>query len=80
MELNLFGVTRRTQAVREARYHLNRALIEKLPRLKLIAQTGRVGAHIDVEACTRLGIAVSEGGGSPSHSPWPWPWPTSWRP
>jgi D-3-phosphoglycerate dehydrogenase / 2-oxoglutarate reductase len=42
-----------------------RLLLEKLPRLKLIAQTGRVGPHIDVEACTRLGIAVAEGAGSP---------------
>ncbi|MDH4052599.1 MAG: D-2-hydroxyacid dehydrogenase family protein, partial [Rubrivivax sp.] len=32
---------------------------------KLIAQTGRVGTHIDLEACTRLGIAVAEGAGSP---------------
>jgi D-3-phosphoglycerate dehydrogenase / 2-oxoglutarate reductase len=42
-----------------------RQLLEKLPRLKLISQTGRVGSHIDVEACTRLGIAVAEGAGSP---------------
>lgn len=42
-----------------------RQLLEKLPRLKLIAQTGRVGPHIDVEACTRLGIAVAEGVGDP---------------
>lgn len=42
-----------------------KALLEKLPRLKLISQTGRVGNHIDVEACTRLGIAVAEGVGSP---------------
>jgi D-3-phosphoglycerate dehydrogenase len=47
------------------RTHFPRALLEKLPRLKLISQTGRVGAHIDVEACTRLGIAVAEGVGSP---------------
>ena len=47
------------------RTQLPRALLEKLPRLKLIAQTGRVGSHIDVEAATRLGIAVAEGGGSP---------------
>jgi D-3-phosphoglycerate dehydrogenase / 2-oxoglutarate reductase len=40
-------------------------LLEKLPKLKLLAQTGRVGPHIDVEACTRLGIAVAEGAGSP---------------
>ncbi len=42
-----------------------RQLLEKLPKLKLISQTGRVGPHIDVEACTRLGIAVAEGVGSP---------------
>jgi len=42
-----------------------RALLEKLPRLKLISQTGRAGPHIDIEACTRLGIAVAEGVGSP---------------
>ena len=45
-----------------------RQLLEKLPKLKLISQTGRVGSHIDVEACTRLGIAVAEGSGSP-HAP-----------
>ncbi len=42
-----------------------RQLLEKLPKLKLISQTGRVGSHIDLQACTRLGIAVSEGVGSP---------------
>jgi D-3-phosphoglycerate dehydrogenase / 2-oxoglutarate reductase len=45
---------------------LNRALIEKLPRLKLIAQTGRVGSHIDLAACTERGVAVAEGVGSPT--------------
>ena len=44
---------------------LNRSLLEKLPRLKLIAQTGRVGSHIDLAACTERGIAVAEGVGSP---------------
>ena len=47
------------------RTHMTRQLIEKLPRLRLIAQTGRVGAHIDVQACTERGIAVAEGAGSP---------------
>ncbi|WOB10483.1 D-2-hydroxyacid dehydrogenase family protein [Piscinibacter gummiphilus] len=47
------------------RTHFPRQLLEKLPKLKLIAQTGRVGPHIDVETCTRLGIAVAEGTGSP---------------
>jgi D-3-phosphoglycerate dehydrogenase len=44
---------------------ITRQLVEKLPRLKLIAQTGRVGAHVDVNACTERGIAVAEGVGSP---------------
>lgn len=47
------------------RTHFPRLLLEKLPKLRLISQTGRVGSHIDVEACTRLGIAVAEGTGSP---------------
>jgi D-3-phosphoglycerate dehydrogenase len=47
------------------RTHFPRQLLEKLPKLRLIAQTGRVGSHIDVETCTRLGIAVAEGVGSP---------------
>jgi D-3-phosphoglycerate dehydrogenase len=42
-----------------------RQLLEKLPRLKLISQTGKVGSHVDVETCTRMGIAVAEGSGSP---------------
>jgi D-3-phosphoglycerate dehydrogenase len=42
-----------------------RQLLEKLPRLKLISQTGRVGSHIDVEAATQMGISVAEGVGSP---------------
>ncbi len=47
------------------RTHFPRALLEKLPKLKLISQTGRVGPHIDVAACTQQGIAVAEGVGSP---------------
>lgn len=47
------------------RTHLSRQLIEKLPKLKLIVQTGRVGTHVDVLACTERGIAVAEGSGSP---------------
>lgn len=47
------------------RTHITRQLVEKLPRLKLIVQTGRVGKHIDVQACTERGIAVCEGLSSP---------------
>ncbi|XDF37575.1 D-2-hydroxyacid dehydrogenase family protein [Paracidovorax avenae] len=47
------------------RTQITRQLVEKLPRLKLIAQTGKVGSHVDVAACTERGIAVAEGVGSP---------------
>ena len=45
-----------------------RAVIEKLPRLKLIAQTGRNTNHIDVAACTEKGIVIAAAG---SGSPYP---------
>ena len=44
---------------------ISRPLIEKLPRLKLIVQTGRIGLHVDVHACTEKGIVVADGTGSP---------------
>lgn len=44
---------------------ITRQLLEKLPRLKLIAQTGKAGSHIDVDACTTHGVAIAEGVGSP---------------
>jgi len=47
------------------RTHITAQLVAKLPRLKLIVQTGKVGSHIDVDACTERGIAVAEGVGSP---------------
>ena len=47
------------------RTQISRQLIEKLPKLKMIAQTGRVGSHIDVAACTERGVVVAEGAGSP---------------
>ncbi|KGM41779.1 3-phosphoglycerate dehydrogenase [Aquabacterium sp. NJ1] len=47
------------------RTHFPRSLLEKLPKLRLICQTGPVGSHIDLEACTQRGIAVAEGLGSP---------------
>jgi D-3-phosphoglycerate dehydrogenase / 2-oxoglutarate reductase len=47
------------------RTQISRQLLEKLPRLKLISQTGSVGHHIDLQACTERGVAVAEGIGSP---------------
>ncbi|GCE23975.1 D-2-hydroxyacid dehydrogenase family protein [Dictyobacter kobayashii] len=41
------------------------ALLDRLPQLKLISQTGRGIAHIDLAACTRHGVAVAASGGSP---------------
>jgi D-3-phosphoglycerate dehydrogenase len=42
-----------------------RALLAKLPNLKLISQTGKVSGHVDVAAATEHGIAIAEGIGSP---------------
>jgi D-3-phosphoglycerate dehydrogenase len=40
-------------------------LLERLPKLRLISQTGRGCTHIDIDACTRYGVAVAASGGSP---------------
>ncbi|WP_284601832.1 D-2-hydroxyacid dehydrogenase family protein [Dickeya dadantii] len=40
-------------------------LLAQLPNLKLISQTGKVSQHLSVDACTRHGVAVAEGTGSP---------------
>ena len=45
-----------------------RALIEKLPKLKLIGQTGRAASHVDLEACTDRGVVVSAGGSGNSNA------------
>lgn len=42
-----------------------RALLARLPNLKLISQTGKVSGHIDVAAATGHRIAIAEGVGSP---------------
>ncbi len=44
------------------------AVIERLPKLKLVSQTGRATVHIDVEACTRHGIVVLAGGAGRPHT------------
>ena len=41
------------------------SLLERLPKLRALSQTGKAGAHIDLAACKKLGIAVLEGSGSP---------------
>jgi D-3-phosphoglycerate dehydrogenase len=51
------------------RTQIGSALLERLPNLRLISQRS-VYPHIDVEACTRLGIVVSSDlhAGSPSYA------------
>jgi D-3-phosphoglycerate dehydrogenase len=52
----------------QQRLPLTRELVARLPRLKLVAQTGRNVAHVDVAACRERGILVSAAapaGGSP---------------
>ncbi|MFL6660202.1 MAG: NAD(P)-dependent oxidoreductase, partial [Massilia sp.] len=44
---------------------LPRALLAKLPNLKLLSQTGKLAGHVDVSAASELGIAIAEGVGSP---------------
>ncbi len=44
----------------------SRALLQKLPKLKLISQTGKLSAHVDVAAAAELGITVTEGVGDPT--------------
>lgn len=51
----------------QQRSYFPRELIEQLPKLKLIGQTGRAATHVDLKACTEKGIVVSAGGsGNPN--------------
>jgi D-3-phosphoglycerate dehydrogenase / 2-oxoglutarate reductase len=54
----------------QQRVPITRPIVEKLPQLKLISQTGRNVSHIDVAACTEHGIVISAGGGSGGGSPY----------
>lgn len=40
------------------RTRVTRQVLEKLPKLKIISQTGRVGNHVDLDACTERGVVV----------------------
>jgi len=52
----------------QARSRFPRAVIEQLPRLRMIAQTGRNTSHIDVAACTEKGILIATAGADASHA------------
>ncbi|MDN6860406.1 D-2-hydroxyacid dehydrogenase family protein [Pseudomonas sp. CAN2814] len=47
------------------RTRIDAALLDRLPKLKLICQTGKVSSHLDLQACTERGVVVTEGRGSP---------------
>ncbi|WP_282628162.1 Rossmann-fold NAD(P)-binding domain-containing protein [Empedobacter sedimenti] len=47
------------------RTKIDEELLSLLPNLKLISQTGKISNHLDLAACTKYGVAVSEGIGSP---------------
>lgn len=46
----------------QQRTALPRRVLERLPKLKMISQTGRNTAHIDLAACKEKGVVVSAGG------------------
>src|SRR5512133_857523 len=48
------------------RTRITDALLARLPNLRLVSQTGKAGPHIDVDDCSRRGVAVAEGAGYPA--------------
>jgi D-3-phosphoglycerate dehydrogenase len=43
---------------------VDKALLDRLPKLKVISQTGKMASHVDLEACKAKGIMVMDGRGS----------------
>jgi D-3-phosphoglycerate dehydrogenase len=39
-------------------------LLDRLPKLKVISQTGKMASHVDLQACKEKGIVVMDGRGS----------------
>lgn len=48
----------------QQRVRITRDILERLPKLRFISQTGKDVYHLDVDACTERGIVVSAAGGS----------------
>lgn len=44
---------------------INEALLDFLPNLKVVSQTGKNPGHIDVKACEQKGVTILEGRGNP---------------
>jgi D-3-phosphoglycerate dehydrogenase len=50
----------------QQRAPFTQAHLDRMPKLKVIAQTGKNVAHVDLDACTKRGVAVvASGAGSP---------------
>jgi D-3-phosphoglycerate dehydrogenase len=47
------------------RTRITASLLDKLPRLKLVVQTAKIGPHVDVAACKARGITVCDSTGNP---------------
>ena len=43
---------------------ITRELLDRLPKLRVISQTGKIASHIDLQACKDKGIVVMDGRGS----------------
>lgn len=54
----------------QQRVPMTQQIIERLPDLRFISQTGRNTNHLDLAACTAQGIVVSAGGSSGGGSPY----------
>jgi D-3-phosphoglycerate dehydrogenase len=63
-DLDRLGAVEALVLIRE-RTPITHDLLDQLPSLQLIAQTGRGIAHVDLDACTERGVLVCAGGGSP---------------
>lgn len=48
------------------RTRITAELLDRLPHLQIISQTGKLAGHVDLAACTQRGIAVAEGSGTGS--------------
>lgn len=48
------------------RTHITATLLDRLPKLRLISQTGKVSGHVDMAAAAQRGVTVMEGVGDPT--------------
>ena len=43
---------------------ITKELLDRLPKLKVISQTGKIAPHVDLQACKEKGVVVMDGRGS----------------